>query len=314
VTGSLHGKKMRKALGIRNWESAQKIVRDWEAGKQAVLIPVKDAFARYIADCEARHLRSETLRKYRLLEREMVQEFGGVPIDAVGIEELSKYREKWTVSAGTARKKIERLRAFFKFCIERGFIEKNPAMLLKHPKSVSKPSIPFTEEEIEKIVAAVEDFPRENLRAFVLLLRYSGLRIQDAVRLTMDKISDGKLMLYTQKTGQAVWLPLPDIVVKELKGLGHRPFWNGEGTIKTCVGNWQRTLERLFKKAGVHGSAHKFRHTFSVNLLLHSVSIEDVAVLLGNSPRIVQKHYAPWVKVRQDRLEESVKRAWSVAR
>lgn len=56
VTGSLHGKRMRKALGIRNWESAQRIVRDWEASNRPAFLPVKDAFARYIEDCEARRL------------------------------------------------------------------------------------------------------------------------------------------------------------------------------------------------------------------------------------------------------------------
>ncbi len=228
---------MRKSLGIRNWESAQKIVREWEAGNQVEVVSVREAFERYIADCEARHLRSETLRKYRLLEREVIEDFGTRPLEAIGVDELSKFREKWTLSAVTSRKKIERLRAFFKFCIERGWIEKNPALLLKHPKTVSAPSIPFTEEELEKIMAAIAEFPdsppgrRKQLRAFVLLLRYSDLRIQDAIRLTMDKISDGKLMLYTQKTGQAVWLPLPDFVVRELGGLGERPFWNGSGTV-----------------------------------------------------------------------------------
>lgn len=124
----------------------------------------------------------------------------------------------------------------------------------------------------------------------------------------MDKISDGKLMLYTQKTGQVVWLPLPEIVVTALQGLGDRPFWSGAGTIKTFVGNWQRTLERLFKRAGIKGSAHKFRHTFSVNLLTRGVPIEDVAVLLGHSTiRITERHYAQWVKVRQDRLEAAVR-------
>jgi integrase len=164
------------------------------------------------------------------------------------------------------------------------------------------------------MTTAVEAFDihrRKQLRAFVLLLRYSGLRIQDAVRLTMDKISDGKMMLSTQKTGQVVWLPLPEVVVRELEGLDERPFWSGSGTIKTFVGNWQRTLERLFKRAGVKGSAHKFRHYFSVNLLTRGVPIEDVAVLLGHSSiKITEKHYSQWVKVRQDRLEEAVRRAW----
>jgi integrase/recombinase XerD len=254
---------------------------------------------RAAADCEARHLRSETLRKYRLDQREMVARFGVRPVSSLGIEELSEYRESWTLAPATARHKIERLRSFFKFCIERGWVEKNPAALLKHPRTVSAPSVPFTEEELEKIMAAMEEFPdtlpgrRKQLRAFVVLLRYSGLRIQDVIRLTMDKISGGKLMLYTQKMGQAVWVPLPDFVVKELEGLGHRPFWNGEGTIKTFMGNWRRTLARPFKRAGVVGYAHRFRRMFSVNLLTRGVSIEDAAVLLGhNSIRITEKHNA----------------------
>ncbi len=118
-------------------------------------------------------------------------------------------------------------------------------------------------------------------------------------------------MLYTQKTGQIVWLPLPDVVVKGLEGLGQRPFWNGSGTIKTFVGNWQRSLDRLFKLAGVVGHAHKFRHTFSVNLLSKGVSIENVALLLGHSSiRITERHYSAFVQARQDVLEEAVRRTF----
>jgi integrase/recombinase XerD len=317
VQGRLHGQLMRKSLGIRNWESAQRIVREWEAGKKAEVVSVDDAFTRYLTDCEARHLRAETLRKYRLLGRELRELFGGRNIADIELGDLAEYRERWKLSGVTARKKIERLRAFFKFCVERGWIEKNPATLLKPPKTAARPSAPFTDDEIEKIMAAVEEFPdtprgrRKLIRAFVLLLRNSGLRLQDAVRLEMEQIRDGKLLLYTQKTGQAVWLPLPDAVLRELHGLGKRPFWSGEGTIRTCMGNWQRTLARLFKRAGVQGFAHKFRHTFSVNLLAHGVSIEDVAVLLGHSDtRITQRHYAPWVKVRQERLEEAVRKTF----
>jgi integrase len=122
---------------------------------------------------------------------------------------------------------------------------------------------------------------RKQLRAYVLLLHYSGVRIQDVVRLTMDKISDGNLLMPT-KDGASVWLRLPEIVLEALQGLGERPFWTGSGTIKTCMGNWQRTLERLFKRAGIKGSAHKFRHTFSVNLLTRGVAIEDVEPILAN--------------------------------
>jgi site-specific recombinase XerD len=41
---------------------------------------------------------------------------------------------------------------------------------------------------------------------------------------------------------------------------------------------------------------HRFRDTFASNLLLKGVSIENVAILLGNTVRVCEKHYAPWIK------------------
>jgi site-specific recombinase XerD len=52
------------------------------------------------------------------------------------------------------------------------------------------------------------------------------------------------------------------------------------------------------------------RNSFAIGLLEKEVSLENVAVLLGNSIKIAEKHYATWVKVRQDRLEEAVRRTF----
>jgi integrase len=44
-----------------------------------------------------------------------------------------------------------------------------------------------------------------------------------------------------------------------------------------------------------------YRRTFSVELLLAGVPIERVSILLGHqSVRITEKHYAPWVRARQE--------------
>src|SRR6266851_1156057 len=79
VSGSLHGKKMRKALGIRNWESAQKIVREWESRLDGGGVSVKEAFERFIADCAARKLSPATLYQYRTLQTEITGRFGQRP-------------------------------------------------------------------------------------------------------------------------------------------------------------------------------------------------------------------------------------------
>src|ERR1700730_10257318 len=138
----------------------------------------------------------------------------------------------------------------------------------------------------------------------------SGLRIRDAVCLSMDKIKEGERLLYTQKTGNAVFVPLAAEVIKALEGMKFMPFWSGVGLPKSAVADWQRTLARLFKLVGLAGHAHRFRDSFAVNLLQRGVSLENVAILLGNSIKVAEKHYAPWVASRQAALTESVRRAW----
>ena len=89
-------------------------------------------------------------------------------------------------------------------------------------------------------------------------------------------------------------------------------FWSGYGNPKSAVADWQRSLRRLFVLAGVEkGHAHRFRDTFAVALLDKGVPLETVAILLGNTIRIAEKHYAPWVRSRQIALEDAVRKSWS---
>jgi len=308
---------MRKALGIRSWEAGQAIVRGWEA-RQTASVALAEAFTRFLADCSARNLRGETVGKYVLLRREMEARFGNRPVDSISVEDLALYRESWKMAPLSACKKIERMRTFFRFCVERSWTGRNPASLLKPPKAMQSPTLPFPGDDLEKIRKAFDAYTdrpvgrREQLRAFVLLLEHSGLRIRDAVCVSKDKIRDGRLLLYTQKTGQPVWMPLPPVVVEAFEPLAFRPFWSGDCEPKSAVGDWQRTLARFFKIAGIQGGhAHRFRDTFAVRLLSRGVSLENVSVLLGHADiKITQKHYAPWVRSRQDRLDEEVRKIW----
>jgi integrase len=55
------------------------------------------------------------------------------------------------------------------------------------------------------------------------------------------------------------------------------------------------------------------RDTFAVEMLLAGVPLEQVSMLLGHkSVKITEKHYAPWVKARQEQLAANVRKAWSV--
>jgi site-specific recombinase XerD len=316
----MHGEWMKKSLGIRNWESAQRLVRDWEAGSGNQTVPMKEASERFYSDAEARKLGAAQLGKYRLLITELKDWFSDRVVSSIAVDDLRAYRESWTLSPVSAGKKLERLRTFFRFCMESGWTSNNPAQVLKPPKVKPKPTLPFTDDEMEMILWACEIYPnrpngrRLEVRAFVLLLRHSGLRIRDGVTLRRNDIHEGKLLLYTAKTGAGVYLPLPDVLIQALgkiQKVGDYFFWSGRGNPKSAVADWQRSLKRLFGLAGIQGHAHRFRDTFAVSLLQKGVSLENVSVLLPHqSIRVTEKHYAPWVSSRQESLDREVRKAW----
>jgi integrase/recombinase XerD len=339
VDGFLGDVEMRKSLRTKNWEKAQRIVRDWEANAEEppkidpqpspILLP--DACETFLKDAAARNLRESTLKKYRLLFRQL-QSFatqrGFRFIKEFDLTAVREFRTTWPNRNLGALKKLEYLRAFFRFAQESGWIEDNPASKIKNPRVSHCPTMPFSHDEMIRILRACDEYgqkfqgerrAQENARrarALVLLLRYSGLRITDAVGLARNRIVNNKLFLYTAKTGAPVYCPLPEFTLSALEAVPRTNeryfFWSGESKIESAVTNWQNALRAIFLLAGViKGHAHRFRDTFAVQLLLASVPIERVSVLLGHaSVRITEKHYAPWVRERQAQLEEDIQRSW----
>jgi integrase/recombinase XerD len=318
--GTLQGKRYHKTLKTRNWDDAQKKVQTLEAeGKpQPDQKTIEDATDAFIRDAEARGLRPPSVYKYKLLFKQL-KEFadnkGLRYISECDVEVLRTFRESWKNKNYSARKKLEAARTFFKFVHESGWLPTNPAKLIKPPKTDDPPTMPYSHAEFENVLTACDKYPDKRnavrLRALTLLLRYSGLRITDAVTLTKHQIENDVLKLRTAKTGTDVRVPLPPAAIDALNAIkvDHHYFWSGRGTKKSCVGDYQRAFKKLYKLAGVeNGHAHRWRDTFAVELLIKGRTIEQVAALLGHqSTKVTEKHYAPWVKARQDQLEAAVR-------
>jgi integrase/recombinase XerD len=335
VDGILSGVEIRESLKMRDWQRAQEHVREWEGRAQrptqaAVAKTIEAAWKEFLADLEARQLADSTVRKYKLLNRQM-EDFAASRglrfLNEFDLPAVSTFRAGWKDGPRSSAKKLERLRAFFRFGLKRKWTTENPAGELKAPRITLCPTLPYTREEMVKILAATDKYLNEmpshgkengrRIRGLVLLLRYSGMRISDAVNLRAAQIKGNRLFLYTQKTGVPVNAILPEFVVKALEATpkvnDECYFWSGTGKPDSAVRSWQTRLRRLFELAEVPDAhPHRFRDTYAVELLLAGVPIERVSALLGHrSVRITEVHYAPWVRSRQDQLEADLANAWS---
>lgn len=336
------GEDIRRSLDTTDWDAAQQRVRGWEAmGKvRDDIVPddrvtISYAVQKFLADARARDVSPGSVRKFEVLLCERLGAFcterGLQYLNELTAYLMRNFRSSWRISpaapqnkakhevrslgALTVAKSLERLRQFFRFCVDNDWIGKNPAKPIKAPTADQRPTLPFTAEEMGSILTAAADNPR--LRAMVLLLRHSGLRIGDAVTLSRDRVRDGRLLVYTAKTGTPVHLPLPPEVIKALDQCPSRNqrffFWTGEGGADTATNNWRDDITRLCRRAEVAGGRpHRFRDTFAVEMLARGVPIEAVSAALGHSDiKVTARHYSPWVKARQDALDAAVRAAWA---
>ncbi|WP_260705897.1 tyrosine-type recombinase/integrase [Edaphobacter flagellatus] len=351
VEGTVNNTYIRRSLHTASWERAQGLAQEIESADDPKAPPpvkeapttLQQAVDEYLADAKARELADSTLAKLETIFKKQFLSWakaeGYTLLREIDLRAIQSFRTTWKDGGLAKKKKQERLTGFFWFCIRAGWITTTPTQNLKRITVHQKPTDYFPREEYARIVDATYrlddgmeraydiDKRGQRLRALVGLLRWSGLRIRDAVTLERTRLlPNDDLFLYQAKTGVPVYVPLPHDVAEDLRNVppGPKPnpryfFWSGNGDPKSAVADWQRSFRRLFEVANLEkpdGTTkrcfpHMFRDTFAVENLLAGIPIDQVSILLGHkSVKITEKHYAPFVKARQDQLTASVRQAW----
>jgi integrase/recombinase XerD len=194
---------------------------------------------------------------------------------------------------------ISALKAFFRWGVLDGRVEKNPARHLTSPKSwLSLPQF-LTLKEIQSLLDQpdIAELPGLRNKAMLEVMYAAGLRVSELVGLrTGDvRLRDG-FLLCRGKGGKERLVPLGKAAIDAvrryleevrphlLKGPVEGLFLSRRGTTYTRQGYW-KMLKVYARKAGLEAKVHPhiLRHTFATHLLERGADLRSVQMMLGHS-------------------------------
>ena len=337
------GKQYRKKAGTRSWSGAEEAKRGLEdqlAGRTPTVTSnggqqLTEAVKVFIQDKKNQGITDKVIGKYtRELARlsAYCEKQGVYTVQGITRELLTGYAGTWTddYPASLTRAKVrERLRSFLRYCWQAEWLARMPQV--SKVQVEQDPTMPLSASDYTKLLdtcyATFADDPdkQDRLHALLQLMRWSGLAIRDALTIQRNEIVHDetkdiyRVVTDRQTTGTDVSVPIPTDVAEELlKVLNGNPvhvFWSGKGMEESATKNWSKYIATLFDDAGIpkvcYMVSHRLRDTFAVDLLQKGVPLEEVSKALGHtSIKTTEKHYAKWVKGRQDRLDTMISNTW----
>ncbi len=218
---------------------------------------------------------------------------GKTDVDEVSSDDIDEFKallNKQRYTGKSISRKINSIKAFFRYLISQGMITSNPAEIITHPKYEQSP--PRVLSKIE--YRALRDACRGDARmsAVVEILLQTGMRISELAALQMGDVDFERniIVIQAQNSRGARKVPLNIAAKNSLtEYLQVRPRAR-EKTVfltKTCrpflVRNIRTAIDRYFRLAGIKGSkVNDLRHTFIVEQLKAGTPLVYVSQLVGH--------------------------------
>jgi integrase len=225
--------------------------------------------------------------------RQFVAYFGNVSLRALSNPRIL---DKWKasvlgrVSPTTFNIHRRFMHAAFNVAIKWGYLDENPMATIKKEKPHEQ-RLFMTKDELGSVLDLIvkdRSLPStatrlEFLRCFQLLVIFlvnTGLRRQEAIRLTIADIDLEKRLLHIThtKSKKVRIIPMNDTAYQALREVGPALFSILDMEYAS------RTFGKYVKRAKMTGfHLHSLRHTFATNLIAMGVDIYTVSRLLGHS-------------------------------
>lgn len=217
------------------------------------------------------------------------------------------YRQK--IHKTSMARKLSCLRSFFRFMLQKKFMQENPMLGISNPKQeIHHPTMLNVDQVTSMLDEKKSDeedeyYFRDN--ALLELLYGSGLRISEALGLNVqDMKTDSSTVKVFGKGSKERIVPLSDTCKKALqlwlekrKALtverGEKALFVGKRGKRLNRREANRIIELHRQKAGIvtRVSAHDFRHSFATHLLEGGADLRSVQELLGHSKIATTERY-----------------------
>ncbi|WP_027136968.1 tyrosine-type recombinase/integrase [Gaetbulibacter saemankumensis] len=204
------------------------------------------------------------------------------------------------LSNRSINRKVSSLNSFYKFLLKVGEVDLNPLARHKALKVSKKLQIPFSENEINQVLDALDaqtDFEGIRNKLIVELFYSTGIRRIELVELKLSNVDVcNKTLKVLGKRNKERFVPLLQSVVKtietyillrneleEITDKNHL-FLTQKG-VKIYETLVYRIINDYFSQASskVKKSPHILRHSFATHLLNQGANINAVKELLGHS-------------------------------
>lgn len=272
-----------------------------------------------------------TIKWYRARLKSLLDQHGETELKDITPEHLDQWRVTLTergkrytdhptrsaeaggLSLNTIHGYIRAVRTFFKFCLKRGYLDRDPAADLKRPRLPKAPPKHITDTDVDRLlrVATGRD------RVVILVLADTGCRVGGLAGMTRDQIDLERGILHLQekfnKTNEYYLTPqVLTVLHTYLKTTPPGKFnavfasQNTDAPLGT-TGIYQ-IIKRLAQKAGVTGrwNPHAFRHHKARELLENGASLELVAEILHHENiQTTAQAYGRWT---QNEIQEKHRR------
>ena len=244
------------------------------------------------------------MRDVRKLESFTLSELDNLSPQNITYENLQEYiyqLSKNKISERSQARAISSIKAFFKFLLEDDYRTDNPATLLEGPKLGLYLPDTLSEEDINRIIACIDnstDIGKRN-KCILEVLYGCGLRVSELIDLKISNINFKESYIMVEGKGEKTRLvPLANTTAEFITSYIHTVrnktkinkkyedtlFLNSRGT------NMSRVIvfiiiKELTQKAGISKSIspHTFRHSFATHLLQNGADLRFIQEMLGHS-------------------------------